>query len=201
MPWHATSSESYSVLRCSDVIIGGGGGGGVGGGGGLVLLPQKRCGDKLKVMFSAKKKRRGGPFLCQLESAECSMLSVEESVPTSPQDARYLLLAKHAGTYSQIRLHAKFVQFAPLAIGDEVMFNFPTGAFFHEVPSEMQTIVTPKTIAVIQHKLAHETNEALSEYEVTVYLPAPELRIASFTVLRCYLYYIKRCADLIMHAV
>jgi len=121
-------------------------------------------------------------------------------VPTSPQDARYLLLAKHAGTYSQIRLHAKFVQFAPLAVGDEVMFNFPTGAVFQKVPSEMHPVITPTTIAVIQKKHSHETNEALSEYAVKVYMAGSELSIASFTVLRCYLYYIKRCADLIMHA-
>jgi len=140
MSWHATSAQTDNiavggvfsgVLCCSDAVGGGGG-----GGGGLLALPQKRCGDKLKVTFSSKKKCRAGPNLSLLESAECSMLSVEESAPTSPQDVRYLLLAKHAGTYTHIRLHAKFVQFAPLAVGDEVMFNFPQGGNFPKVPSK-----------------------------------------------------------------
>jgi len=64
----------------------------------------------------------------------------------------------------------------------------------------MHPVITPKTIAVIQEKHTHETDEALSEYAVKVYLPGSELSIASFTVLRSHLYYIKRCADLILHS-
>jgi hypothetical protein len=193
MSCHATAPQSGGMAVCG--LCGSEAAGGAGGG--LLVLPQKRCGDKLKVTFGSKKKHRAGPILSLLESAECSMLSVEQSATTSVKDVRYLLLAKHEGTFTRFRLHAKFVQYAPLAVGDEVMFNFPNEAI---VPPDMQPVITPNTIAVIQETHCHGTDEALSQYVVNVCLQGPEMYIASFTVLRCHLYYIKRCADLIMHA-
>ena len=162
---------------------------------GNAAMPRKRCGDKLKVAFGAKKKRRAGPILSLLESADCSLLSMEESASTSPPEERCLLLAKHDGKFTRIRLLAKFVKYAPLAVGDEVMFNFPDDA---SEPSGMQAVITPNTVAVIQRYCAHATDEALSEYTVRVCLPGAELSVAVFTVLRRHVYYIKRCPGLVM---
>jgi len=162
---------------------------------GNAAMPRKRCGDKLKVVFGAKKKRRAGPILDLLESADCSLLSIEESASTSPPDEQYLLLAKHEGKFTRIRLLAKFVQYAPLAIGNEVMFNFPDEA---SEPLGMHEVITPNTVAVVQRYSAHATDEALSEYTVRVCLPVAQLSVAVFTVLRSHVFYIKRCPGLVM---
>ena len=92
------------------------------------VFERKRCGDKVLLCFSQRKKARTSGFnFASLESAECSVLSVIPDNTPSAHSIQYEVLVKNSlvgTTYTRVNVPDKFVLFAPLVQGDEVMFNF-----------------------------------------------------------------------------
>jgi hypothetical protein len=160
---------------------------------------RKRCGDKVRLSFSQRKKSRTPDFdFVSLEEGKASVLSLVDTVPT--RSIRYHLLVKgtHAGAeYTRVNVPEKFVLYAPLAEGDEVMF-----ALNEKTMSKINTRscgevnLARDSVAMVQECLQTDIiDEAESIYTLRQSvggIPKGEM----FWVFRKEIHYIKRCAEM-----
>jgi len=161
------------------------------------VFDRKRCGDKLKFRFSDRKKARNHDFgLDVLAAAPCTLLSIIDDSNVSDNNVRYQVLAKQAQKFTHVRLMGKYLTYAELDVGDEVMFNFCEKAHKLPLPRTLTDfLVGPETVAIVLECVEKNTDEALSVYWVRFAHPAFAV-CDDFCVLRSQIFYVKRTAEM-----
>jgi len=160
---------------------------------------RKRCGDKVRLSFSQRKKSRTPDFdFVSLEEGKGSVLSVVNTVPT--RSIRYHVLVKgtHAGAeYTRLNVPEKFVLYAPLAEGDEVMFALNEESMWKiNTRGCGEVNLARDSVAIVQECLQTDTtDEAESIYTLRLSVRGIS-KGEMFWVFRNEIHYIKRCAEM-----
>jgi len=160
---------------------------------------RKRCGDKVRLCFSQRKKAKTPSFdFVSLEKGQGSVLSVINTLPTHSN--RYYVLVKgpFAGAeYTQVNVPEKFVLYASLTEGDEVMFTLNEESMWKINTRSCGAVnIALNSIAVVQECLNTDaSDEAESIYTLRLSVGG-KLEGELFWVFRNEIHYIKRCAEM-----
>jgi len=165
------------------------------------VFERKQCGDKVLLCFSQRKKKRKSGFdFASLESAECSVLSVIPDNTPSPHIIRYEVLVKNSlvgTTYTRVNVPDKFVLFAPLAQGDEVMVNFDKDTTCTiNAESYGGVHLLRDSVGVVQACLeSNAKDEGDSVYVMRLVVPGEAAGDVFWAICR-EIRYIKRCVEM-----
>jgi len=169
------------------------------------VFKRKRCGDKVLLCFSQRKKARTPAFnFASLEHGECSVLCVIADNTPSVHSIRYEVLVKNSlfgTTYTRVNVPDKFVRYAPLVQGDEVMFNFGDD-IMRKINADScgDVRLLRDSVGVIQECLQRNADdEGDSVYVIRLVVCGKEEGDV-FWAQRTEIRYIKRCVEMQLQA-
>jgi len=169
------------------------------------VFERKRCGDKVLLCFSQRKKARTPAFnFASLEYGECSVLSFFADNTPSAHSIRYEILVKNSlvgTTYTRVNVPDKFVRYAPVVEGDKVMFNFGDHTMRQiNADSCGDVRLLRDSVGVIQECLESNADDEGDSVYVMRLVVSGKAEGNVFWAQRSEIRYIKRCVEMQLQA-